>query len=141
MQPHQPRKFSFPKRSFGKSNVVKRSFQATWFDKFAWLHYDESNDLAFCHLCSRAETEGKLKAKTKDDAFVCKGFSNWKDAMEGFRRHEKSKCHADAVQVMVVLPRSTLDVGEALSSAHAREKEENRRVFLKILENIRFLGR
>ena len=26
-------------RSFGKKVIVKRSFQASWFDRWFWLHY------------------------------------------------------------------------------------------------------
>ena len=33
LQPFQPRNISFPHHSFGKTNPVKRSFQATWFNK------------------------------------------------------------------------------------------------------------
>ena len=29
--PNQPKTFKFPQRSFGKTNPVKRSFQASWF--------------------------------------------------------------------------------------------------------------
>ena len=36
--PHQPKSFDFPKRSFGKKVIVKRSFQASMFDR-SWLHY------------------------------------------------------------------------------------------------------
>ena len=45
------------------------------------------------------------------------------------------------VQVMVVLPKSVRDIGEALSEAHSQSKSENRKVLLKILQNIRFLSR
>ena len=31
-KPNQPRRYQFPKRSFGKKNVVYRSFQPAWFD-------------------------------------------------------------------------------------------------------------
>ena len=37
--PHQPKSFDFPKSSFGKKVIVKRSFQASWFDRWSWLHY------------------------------------------------------------------------------------------------------
>lgn len=140
-EPHQPRNLVFPKRNFGQSRIVQRSFQGSWFDSYPWLHYDEALDLVFCHICARAEKEGKLMANCKDSAFLSKGFSNWKDATEGFRRHERSKCHADAVQVIVVLPRTTRDVGETLSTIHAREKANNRRALLKIIANIRYFGR
>lgn len=140
-EPHQPKHFPFPKRPFGKNAAVQRTFQASWFDKFKWLHYDESADSVVCHLCSRAHHEGKLKSATKDSAFISSGFKNWKDATTGFRQHEGSKCHADAVLVMTVLPATTPDVGEVLSRAHAEEKAENRQAFLKILENVKFLCR
>lgn len=140
-KPHQPRTISFPKRSFGKTRVVQVAFKATWFDKWTWIHYDESTDNAFCHICTKAEEEGKLKAKSKDLAFLQRGFSNWKDATDSFRRHEQSKCHKDAVQVMLTLPSTTRDIGESLSSAHSKNKAEARKVLLKILQNIRFLGR
>ena len=39
---HQPRTLSFPLRSFG-SKEEKRSFKATWFDTWPWLHYREVN--------------------------------------------------------------------------------------------------
>ncbi|KAL5005694.1 hypothetical protein ScPMuIL_016852 [Solemya velum] len=47
---NQPRVFIFPKRSFGQKNPVQRSVHAAWFGNRTWLHYDESRDLAFCHL-------------------------------------------------------------------------------------------
>ena len=53
-KPHQPLSFSFPKREFGKTIIVKRSFQSQWFIKWQWLHYDQSRDLAFCHMCVMA---------------------------------------------------------------------------------------
>ena len=49
---HQPsRCFVFPKRTFGKKNVVWRSFQQSWFNQWTWLHYDEANDVTYCHTC------------------------------------------------------------------------------------------
>ena len=94
-KPHQPRSFNYPTGTFGNKNPVKRAFRAAWFERWSWLHYDEASDLAFCFLCCKAETEGKLKAANKDLSFISKGFSNWKDATEAFRTDEKSKCHQD----------------------------------------------
>ena len=39
-QAYQPSNFSFPRREFGKSAPVKRAFQASWFNRWKWLHYD-----------------------------------------------------------------------------------------------------
>ncbi len=45
---HQPGpSFSFPQQSFGKTNVVRRSFQHCWFQKWPFLHYKESADVVF----------------------------------------------------------------------------------------------
>ena len=74
---HQPN-ISFPKREFGKTNIVKRSFQWQWFSKWKWLHYDIERDLAFCHTCVEAVKTGKVKSLgTGDLAFVSRGFCNW----------------------------------------------------------------
>ena len=50
-KPHQPSNFRFPQREFGKTSVVKRSFQHNWFQRWPWLHYYEEQDLAFCFTC------------------------------------------------------------------------------------------
>ena len=62
-RPHQPTAFSFPKRSFGKKKVTFRSFQASWFRQWPYLHYDEARDLAFCHTCVMAFKEKRVKAQ------------------------------------------------------------------------------
>jgi len=42
MAPHQPLSFHFPQHSFGNKHMVKREFNASWFDSHTWLHYDET---------------------------------------------------------------------------------------------------
>ncbi len=59
-EPHQPRSFNFPKREFGKKTVVKRSFNPSWFERYKWLHYDEAQDAAFCHVCRCAADQRRL---------------------------------------------------------------------------------
>ena len=68
--PHQPTAFSFPKRSFGKKNVSLRSFQASWFRQWPFLHYDEARDVVHCHTCVMGFKEKKVKASNADPAFV-----------------------------------------------------------------------
>ena len=46
-----PASFRFPKREFGNTLVMKRSFQRKRFDRWSWLHYEENLDLAFCFTC------------------------------------------------------------------------------------------
>lgn len=139
--PNQPKTFKFPQRSFGQKNPVKRSFQSSWFANRTWLHYDEANDLAFCHVCMIAHRDGKLNSANLDKAFILNGFYNWKDASVSFKKHDSSKCHRDSVDKVITLPKSTKDIGETLSSKHAEEKSDNRDCLRKILSSLRFLGR
>ena len=44
----------FPKWAFKKQNVMWQSFQQSWFTQWAWLHYDEMNNLAHCRTCITA---------------------------------------------------------------------------------------
>ena len=144
-QPNQPTHFNFPKRKFGKTRVVNRSFQSQWFQKWRWLHYDQSRDLAFRHTCVTSVKSGKMKVSGNvDPAFIFRGFCNWKDASGekgGFNSHEHSTCHKSAVELVITLPRTTKDVGEMLSSAHSQEKKANREYLLKVIQNVRFLAR
>ena len=68
--PHQPHLTAFPKRSFGKAKLVYRSFQASWFKEFPFLHYDEAKDVAFCHTCTTAIREKKIRTGSVDGSFV-----------------------------------------------------------------------
>ena len=135
--------YNFPKRSFGKTKVVYRAFQRSWFNKWKWLHYDSNKDLCFCHTCVFALKTGKIKffGNAKGSTFLSGGFSNWKDATVGFHNHEKSATHKLAVEVVLTLSQTHKDIGEMLSTSHASEKAVNRQCLMKIAQNIRFLAR
>ena len=64
-----------------------------------------------------------------------------KDATASFKRHLQSTCHAEAVEAVVTLPRSTRNVGELLSTAHKAEKKLARDMLQIILSSVRFLAR
>ena len=126
-------KFKFPKRAFGRKEITLRSFQSEWFQKWSWIHYDEARDIVFCSICVKATRSKQLKAaKTCDASFISRGYWNWKDATGekgGFCRHEASGCHKAAVEAVVTLPKMTGDIGELLSSAHAKEKASKPKEF------------
>ena len=104
------------------------------------MHYDEANDIAYCHLCVSALKHKKMKQCNAEPSFLSTGFSNWKDATVAFKKHQLSACHS-AVDVMITIPATTRDIGEQLSQIHSQEKATNRRMFLKILSSIRYLAR
>ena len=93
-KPNQPQGFSVPKRTYGHKKVTNRAFQQKWFQRWRWLHYDNVGDKAFCFLCVKAFKTGKIKAEGHiDEAFVLRGYCNWKDASGekgGFASHESS---------------------------------------------------
>ena len=73
--PHQPHLTAFPKRLFGKAILVYRSFQASWFKEFPFLHYDEAKDVAFCHTCTTAIRQKKIRTGSVDGSFIsCIGY-------------------------------------------------------------------
>ena len=45
-------------------------FQASWFSMWKWIHYDETNDKAFCFYCVKGFKANKLKTPNADQAFV-----------------------------------------------------------------------
>ena len=137
-----PKSFRFPKRKFGKKGE-ERSFRATWCEKYDWLHYDVSADAAFCYLCMRAEHEKKfLASKKREPAFITNGFTYWKEATTAFNQHQSSATHLEAIESLVLLPSQIQgDIGEMLSHEHQEGKSINRKMFLLILEVIRFLVR
>ena len=139
---HPPKTFSFPKQRFGTNTRNEWSFKAEWCEdgKYPWLHYDDS-DSAFCHLCMTAAYEGKLLASTRQDqAFRSKGFTYWKEATTAFKKHQANQCHKEANEAISLLPQQVHDIGELLSQKHSDQKVQNRGVFIRILQNLRFLA-
>ena len=140
--PNQLRSLKFPQHEFGQKRVVKRSFQPQWFDRWPWIHYDESCDAAFCFLCVKAYCQKKIdNISSLETTYISTGYTNWKDASMKFNNHEESRCHKDVVLKTVTLPASCRDIGETLSSQLAQEKLERRQCFLKLMSNMRFLAR
>ena len=69
-----------------KERIVKYCFQSQWFKKWGWLHYNETQDLAFCHIYATPAKIGKMvKTGNADFAFIERVFSNWKDERRLFQ--------------------------------------------------------
>ena len=88
----------------------------------------------------RADHENKFLFSTKrDPAFLSKGFTYWKEATTAFKKHQESECHHEANRVILSPPKHT--IGELLSKEHQKEQEMNRKILIRILQNIRYLAR
>ena len=49
-EPHHPKaRFEILERSLGESKAVLCSAQSHWFSSWSVLHYDEGQDVVFCH--------------------------------------------------------------------------------------------
>ena len=59
----------------------------------------------------------------------------------GFKNHEASASHKEAVQVVIVLPTTCRDIGDMMSEQHADMKKFNRECLLKVPSNLQFLAR
>ena len=139
---NQPRGIQFPQ-------TKGRSFQENWFDLYNWLHYDEKKDAAFCHVCMPAMESEILVTPGKDDAFITKGFRSWKKALHieknkpgAFEKHSQSGSHKSAVERKITLQsKSYRKIPKMVSKSSVNEQKENREILLKIIENVRFLGK
>lgn len=137
---HPGSSYKFPKRKFGNKGE-ERTFKAEWCRQFPWIHYHQELDAVLCHICMEAEFCGKFLASTKrEPAFIKRGFTYWKEGTTAFKKHSTSACHREAVSASTI-HREVGDVGERLSTIHQMEKAVNKRVFMTILQNIRFLAR
>ena len=58
-----------------------------------------------------------------------------------FKKHERSACHHESVEVMIVLPQTTTNIGELMSQQHAIQKRKNRDALHCIITSIKFLCR
>ena len=132
---HPPRKYHFPGRSFGNKGE-KRSFKALWFDTWPWLSYQEVSDSVICFYCCQASNRNLLTKGLYggcEEAYITKGFVNWKDVCASFRKHETSKFHIEAVQT-VTKPQHNVD--EMLSQVHSNQKKMNSHMLLTIMQNV-----
>ena len=141
-RPNQPRNLSFASKSCGNRN---RSFLSGWFDRHPGLHYVETLDVIFCHTCIKAGASNLISLGNADNVFTRYGYNNWKSATEknkGFRKHEASASHKEAVARYISTPAVVIgDVGELLCNQYAEEKMKSRKVLLAILGNTRYLAR
>ena len=106
-----------PSCSFGKTSPITHTFQASWFNHFAWLHYDDRLDRAFCFTCCKAVETGKVKLSGSAEP----AFTNWKDATRYFSKRKNCDFHKSAAATLT----SQVDIREILSKQYASEKQAN----------------
>ncbi len=74
-----------------------------------------------------------------ESTFKSGGFWNWKDATRCFNKHEASLLHKAAVDAVITVPQTCLDVGVMLSKTHASEKFKNREYVFQVFHSIELI--
>ena len=85
--------------------------------------------------------KGKLTAELNiEEAYITKGFNNWKKAPEAFVDYQQSKAHRPAITYESIVPQSG-DVLEVTVNDLNNKRLAERKYLIKIMECIRFLAR
>ena len=120
--------YPFLMKQFGKK---KRSF--------SWFHYSKEKDSVFCIFCIRHK--GKLTAEhNMEEAYITKGFNNWKKALEAFVDHQQSKAHRAAITYESVVPQCGNVLVMTVNDLSNKRLAE-RKYLIKVMKCIRFLAR
>ncbi|CAF1384080.1 unnamed protein product [Rotaria magnacalcarata] len=124
-----------------KPSTDKRSCQLGWFLVFKWLSYCKSENKAYCYYCRKAYLCGFHPESNKigETALTCTGYSDWKNALARFSKHEFGRVHADCVYRVNEQQKPT--VAARLSLTHQIQQENRRRMLFTEVECIKFLLR
>ena len=130
--PNQPKACTFP-------STKGRRFQRNWYRNFNWLEYSPQLDHAFCFPC-RVFSHSSCGA-----AFVHSGFQNWKDTMDKFHSHEKSRVHLTSHQRWLVAQQVRQNPEQSVQAQldHQRSStiRDNRQYLQHVIETLLFFGR
>ena len=120
-----------------------RIFQEKWKSEFPWILYDKNLDKVFCSVCKCSSSKILPSATSVTDrdsynAFVKNGFSNWKKAIERFKKHENGTPHRNSMALQLNTLKGT-NVHSQISKAKLQEMKKARTSLMKILTSVNFL--
>ena len=86
---------AFDKLKTSTARIIQkksRHFQPDWLEKNGWLSYCKTENKVYCQTCRYVVSAGLKKAVDAHgaNAFMSKGFTNWRTASEQFSQHAKS---------------------------------------------------
>jgi hypothetical protein len=135
-----------------------RKFKQSWLTYYPWLEFrslattaasdSSATDLdtsgqgaVFCAKCSECERKNMFKfSSKKEDSFISRGFSIWKNALAKFKAHELNGCHRKAILKLAECSKGT-DVCGQLITSNERDRALAKAAMLKIISSIRYLTR
>ena len=134
-EPYQPLEIKYEK------DHKNRSFQASWYQRWKWLDWNQTAGCVLCHPCKMAKQLGLLGlSKNAESTFSESGFCNWKDASRCFQRHEDSSSHSEAVMKWSSYY-AGVNVATQINSKHSESQMVSREMLLKLLSSMRYLAR
>ena len=112
-----------------------------WYEEFPWLHYNLDDDATSCYSSMSAKIKGfKTIDHKKDEAFITRGYRNWRHATENYRVDEESDSHKVYVN-QLFSPETVCYVDKRFDETLICEKARNRQIFLTIVQNMQYLSR
>lgn len=135
--------FIFPPTIIGKGKKLR--FQRSWLKQFEWLLYSKLQDGAFCKYCSLFSPSGAGQQSLPVGRLVHEKHDDWKHALEDFRKHEKTRYHADskfrALSFIDVRTGKKNPIIVELDKGSKEEVKRNRKFLEPIVKTVIFCGR
>lgn len=124
----------------------KRTFQIKWLQRFPWLAYSEKLNGTFCKFCVLfSQNEVGQGSHESPENLVKKPFNKWKDAIEIFEKHSRTKYHERSRvakdDFLHIFDGHKQNIVEQLQNKKMVETEKNRQILQSIIEAIIFCGR
>lgn len=141
--PCQPILLEYP--FSGKGNN-RRRFQASWFNTYStWLEYSKSKNAIFCLQCYVFAK--KSTGRPGSDAFVVKGFNNWKKASDkmnsslmGHVGKDPNSPHKNAVKCCEDLMNQSRHIDKLVEKQTSQETENNRLRLKASVDSVQWLA-
>lgn len=135
-KPNQPNPKCIPVQTLS-SRVLH--FQERWYREYPWPYYSHAVKGILCFYCVKTYTvQNSIMSKKADPAFSLKGFTNWKNALERFERHQNSQPHHHAV---TAIAQDAAPINSQLSTAWSKQQQNARHCLQSIVGSMQFLIR
>lgn len=120
------RKFStkYLKRTLANGSTIDRD----------WLLYSPSQEAIFCFVCCL------FAPPTQNDLFISNGFNDWKHTLRAIQSHELSKNHLLNDITYKQRMKYEISIDTSFENMNQNELTYWRKVLLRIVEVIKFLG-
>lgn len=131
------------KYKFPKSSTTGRSFQHQWLVRYPWLKYSEQEDGGYCLPCVMFYMSKNFRAQA--GVLVSYALTNFKHAIDSFKKHEQKDYHKEAVVKMEsfvkVMSGQQDSISVQINNAAKELVASNRKKLLSIIETIILCGR